>query len=187
VVHAPGPGLKRRRAIFTLSVCLPALSAADAFTTMAGTKNNKILAPTRPGPAMKLVMTVVLVAAALLLWRAVDRRRNKRTTTPSRALAHAPDNHPWRATSIIFDDDACAAVKAIGRHRFLDAERDVPQLPVPGCDVAKCRCRYAHHEDRRKDNEDRRHPAALHTELYEASGKHNRREGRRGRRKNDWS
>ncbi len=48
---------------------------------------------------------------------------------------------------------ACDAVQAFAGKRFLPQE--APQTPVPGCDQATCQCGYAHHSDRR-DEEDRR-------------------------------
>ena len=100
--------------------------------------------------------------------------------------AVAPRN-PWRATSIAHDARACDAVKAIGRRRFLDTEKQLPKLPLPDCNAERCNCKYVHHEDRRDESEDRRSPNALHAELYDRSGQVNRRERKRGRRKTDWS
>ncbi|MEO8445605.1 MAG: hypothetical protein ABI567_11425 [Gammaproteobacteria bacterium] len=47
----------------------------------------------------------------------------------------------------------CAAVQALAGQRFLPEE--APQMPLAGCDQASCQCGYAHHRDRR-DQEDRR-------------------------------
>ena len=97
----------------------------------------------------------------------------------------APRN-PWRATSIVHDEKACEAVKAIGGKRFLDTDRNIPKLPLPTCNVTRCKCKYVRHEDRRNVTEDRRHPNALQAELYDRSGEANRRARKRGRRKTDW-
>ena len=94
---------------------------------------------------------------------------------------------PYRATSIVHDDHACGAVKAIGSKRFLDTDRVIPALPLSDCDVAQCNCKYAHHEDRRKSHEDRRNPIALQSELYDRTGNTSRRTRKRGRRKTDWA
>ena len=98
----------------------------------------------------------------------------------------APRN-PWRATSIVHDENACNAVKAIGGKRFFDAERNIPKIPLPTCDATRCNCKFARHEDRRDSSEDRRMPNALHAELYDRTGKGNRRNRKRGRRKTDWA
>ena len=95
--------------------------------------------------------------------------------------------NPYRATSIVFDVNACDAVKAVGSKRFLDTERNLPVVPLPGCSVAKCNCKYAHYEDRRTSDEEQRHPSALLSQLYESTGKPNRRQKKRGRRKGDWA
>jgi hypothetical protein len=39
--------------------------------------------------------------------------------------------------------------------RFLSSA--APRIPLPDCDVMECKCRFAHHEDRRK-GDDRRNP-----------------------------
>jgi len=106
--------------------------------------------------------------------------KNRRENPP------APRN-PYRATSIVSDEGACEAVMAIGNKRFLDTERNIPKLPLPGCDVARCNCKYLHHEDRRASQEDRRIPNALQAQLYDRTGQVNRRARKRGRRKTDWA
>jgi len=117
----------------------------------------------------------------------LDRSPASRAPAKSRGRSTPQPRNPYRCTSIVAGDGACGAVKAIGNKRFLQVDRQVPTLPLPACDVAQCNCRYAHHEDRRESQEDRRHPAALQTELYDKSGNENRRGRRRGRRKNDWA
>ena len=103
----------------------------------------------------------------------------------SRKTAAKPRN-PYRATSIIYDDSACDAVKAIGKKRFLDRDRTTPELPLPDCTTFQCNCKYAYHEDRRVPHEDRRQLSTLQSELYDRAGKPNRRQRKRGRRKSDW-
>jgi len=110
-----------------------------------------------------------------------------RAPAKNRAASAPKPRNPYRCTSIVAGDGACAAVKAIGNTRFLQVERKVPTLPLPTCDAAQCNCKYAHHEDRRESQDDRRHPAALQTELYDKSGNQNRRDRKRGRRKTDWA
>ncbi|MCB1688904.1 MAG: hypothetical protein KDI33_10475 [Halioglobus sp.] len=93
---------------------------------------------------------------------------------------------PYRGISIVFEDCACEAVKKIGSKRFLLSDDDAPMLPLPACDAARCDCKYKHHDDRREEEHDRRFSSTLRTDLYEDSGKENRRAGkRRGRRKSD--
>lgn len=115
------------------------------------------------------VSIIVAVAAALGLRfirdtqaaaraKDLELRRNR----PSRIAAH-----PWHAVSIA-GSGGCGLVAQLSGRRFLSA--DAPLLPLPGCVVRPCRCRYVHHADRRA--EDRRFPfgvrqgapAATHTE-----------------------
>jgi hypothetical protein len=93
---------------------------------------------------------------------------------------------PFRGTSVVFEECACDAVKAIGKQRFLVAKGDIPMLPLSSCDASRCNCKYMHHDDRREDDDDRRLSAALKTELYEDTGNSNRRTKKRGRRESDF-
>jgi hypothetical protein len=105
-----------------------------------------------------------------------------RTTQPQRKPVA---KNPFRAVSIEAPDTACAAAKAIAGKRFLVAEHNVPQLPLGECDAASCTCTYAHHPDRREEQEIRRAPAGLRTQLHAFTDKMERRK-RRGRRSTDW-
>jgi hypothetical protein len=121
----------------------------------------------------------------------------KKTTQPSKqntarakrsSKADSESQTPmgaYRCTSIVYEESACAAVKAIGSKRFLAVDRNTPMLPLRECDQSKCNCKYMRHDDRREDNDDRRWAAALQTALYEEGGKEDRRMKRRGRRKTD--
>lgn len=146
------------------------------------------------GIRMKIIVLVLFVIAILALLIVMRSKVRKPSSTAaqankiraSKSSSVAPRN-PFRATSIVFEPSACEAVKAIGNKRFLDRDRDVPSLPLSDCTVTNCNCKYAHHDDRRETSEDRRHPSALQSELYESSGKSNRRAKKRGRRKSDWA
>jgi len=55
----------------------------------------------------------------------------------------------WRAVEIVCDHDACDASRGAAGDRYLAVE--APLLPLPDCDRrGQCKCRYRHHEDRRK-------------------------------------
>jgi hypothetical protein len=102
-----------------------------------------------------------------------------------RNTAPLPKN-PYRAISIVSGQSSCAAVKAIGTKRFLVEDGDIPQLPLSDCDVVKCACKYAHHENRRDDGGDRRAmDGSLRTQLFEHTEEKERRK-KRGRRSSDW-
>lgn len=53
----------------------------------------------------------------------------------------------WHAVSVVPGSRACKAAEALKGQRFLSKE--APQLPLPQCDTAECRCKYRHYEDRR--------------------------------------
>mgnify|MGYP001827553757 CR=1 FL=1 len=93
--------------------------------------------------------------------------------------------NPYRATSIVNESNSCAAVRSLLNVKFLDVDKKIPSLPVPGCNLGHCNCKYVHHEDRREDDGDRRAPISLGSALYEHSGDEDRRSSRGGRRKRD--
>lgn len=113
--------------------------------------------------------------------------QNNRNVSKKVAKRSIEVRNRWRATSIVPGENSCDAVKVIAGKRFLDVEKAVPKLPLQECDVALCSCKYAHHDDRRVTHDDRRTPNALHAQLYEQTGKANRRSRKRGRRKTDWA
>lgn len=138
-----------------------------------------------------LVFVVIAILALCIVMRSKTRKPNntvaKGNKNRASKTASVVPRHAYRATSIVFEASACEAVKAVGSKRFLDRDRDVPSLPLSDCTVANCNCKYAHHDDRREYADDRRHPSALQSSLYDSSGKQNRRKKKRGRRKSDWA
>jgi hypothetical protein len=54
----------------------------------------------------------------------------------------------WHAVAIVSGTNACAAVQAVAKQRFLS--KNAPRLPLPECTLpASCKCAYKHHKDRR--------------------------------------
>lgn len=100
-----------------------------------------------------LIAILVLLAAVLLLLRMRKRAGEaaKQVTTRPRRRK----NTTYHAVSIRFESSACAAAKDMSGRRFLATA--APRLPLPGCDVLGCKCRFAHHDDRRT-GKDRRNP-----------------------------
>ena len=88
------------------------------------------------------------------------------------------------AVSIESVGPCCEAVKELGDERLLVDE--APELPLPGCDLAKCGCVYHHYEDRRAVTVDRRLSTNLLTQLYEQATGNLERRRKKGRRKADW-
>lgn len=147
---------------------------------------------------MKLLGIILLLLAAGYLFGLLRRKPEtspsvgRVTSKPAKAAKNRPAKvqkveHPFSAKSIAPGESACAAVLAIGDKRFLDADKNIPVLPLDNCDASRCRCTYVQHEDRREYNEDRRHPNSLHSELYNKDGNSERRQRKRGRRKTDWA
>lgn len=125
---------------------------------------------------MKLFIATVFLAVVCFIVFKVKYGSQGKKLTP---------RNPFRATSIVPGFGACNAVKAVAGKRFLDVDKAVPRLPLSDCDAKKCRCNYEHHHDRREDQDGRRHPRSLQSDLYDQTGNEDRRGKRRGRRKTD--
>jgi hypothetical protein len=188
--HHEGALKNLRNTLFLLACCL---------VTNVGLKtgNDKIIEiiGCLGGKMNTLYIIVVLLVAIYLI---AARRKNSNGSPGTLGfnggnLQKTPRSNspvprkPYRATSIVHDDHACGAVKAIGNKRFLDTDRGIPALPLPDCNLSTCNCKYALHEDRREYDDDRRHPSALKSQLYDSAGDPNRRQEKRGRRKSDWA
>lgn len=61
--------------------------------------------------------------------------------------------NPYHAVSIIPGPRSCEASQKMQGVRFLSNE--APKLPLPGCGTVNCKCRYAHHTDRRESSDRR--------------------------------
>lgn len=136
-----------------------------------------------------IVLIVFIAITVVLLRRTKNGNTTKSRTKEIAKTTKSPRrrDNPYQAKSIIFNDTACDAVKAVGNKRFLDSERRIPKLPLSDCNKQQCDCRYERHKDRRAFNEDRRNPSPLHSDLHESVGETNRRQKKRGRRKDDWA
>jgi len=144
--------------------------------------------------ALFLIGIAVVVVLALVLrsnGKASGRKkvasgakaRTDKTGTKERAKS--PPANRYKAITITCGENACAAVLAIKDKRFLVKDQDIPPIPVPGCDAKKCICIYVHHEDRREEDNARRGPRGLRSDLHSYTAESERRT-KRGRRKSDW-
>ncbi len=99
---------------------------------------------------MLTVILIALVGAGLIGWRFVARQRRQR------AILAAVQNRTrsYHSVEVLAGFYSCGAAQQLAHARFLSDE--APSLPVPGCRVERCTCRYIHHDDRRED--DRRNP-----------------------------
>ena len=110
----------------------------------------------------------------------------KRSAGRSHKHNQAPPLNPFRATSIKPGKQACEAVLAVKRKRYLVARDDIPSLPLAGCTSFNCNCKYVKHSDRRNAMEgDRRALGGLRRELMSQARDTERRRVRRGRRSDD--
>ena len=114
--------------------------------------------------------------------RVGDQNTDGRPTPANRPPAGSATHHwisnPWHAVSVIPCRGACVAARESSRVRFLSKE--APVLPLSGCPLRVCECRYRHHEDRRRSL--RRTADVVSTNRY--WGGRERREAR-GRRATD--
>jgi hypothetical protein len=136
--------------------------------------------------ALAAVIGIALLLAARL---ASDSRlgssRGKalKVTRASHGGASGAPRKPYQSVSLVPGPSACEAVRNNKDQRFLT--REAPLLPLEGCGTEKCACKYVHHEDRRDGMSERRLPASLSTELFQHTGRPDRRM-QRGRRASDW-
>jgi hypothetical protein len=117
-----------------------------------------------------------------------DRFRSARSgATTRKEKVYPARRNPYRATSIVNERNPCPAVKKLLNIRFLDLDKRIPSLPVAGCNMGHCDCKYVHHDERREEGGDRRAPMALTSDLYAQSGHEDRRTERGSRRKSDFT
>ncbi len=104
---------------------------------------------------MGVVITIVI---AVILIAIIVKSRREETTNDRRSAASGRHNlaktgSQFHAVSLQFSDSACDAAKDMAGKRILASA--APRIPLSECDAAKCDCRFAHHNDRRR-GEDRR-------------------------------
>jgi hypothetical protein len=142
---------------------------------------------------MKILIIIALAIAAFLV---IGRMRANSGSTAKKPPAKtikakkrtappAAQQHPFRATSIVLGESPCEAVRALAEKPYLDKDRNTPLLPLADCTAARCTCKYAHQQDRRDMDEDRRFTSSLQSEIYSTSDNESRRIKRRGRRDYD--
>lgn len=137
---------------------------------------------------METLLLLVLVGLALLylLRRQGSGDPGKSRSKPSARKKAEPAKTPYRATLIITGEEACEAVRALADKPFLDSDQNTPNLPLANCTATRCRCRYAHRDDRRETEEGpRRVESGMQEANYHTSGNAERRFGDRGRRHDD--
>jgi hypothetical protein len=94
--------------------------------------------------AIGIVLTVILIVLLIMSKRTKAAREKRPTIT---AQADSTTTTKFHAVSIHSTSSACEAAKSMQGIRFLSSA--APRLPLPECDAADCKCRFAHHADRR--------------------------------------
>lgn len=102
-------------------------------------------------------MLVVILLLLTAIWWLMRKRRAGLSEVQKPAQRVKAKKTAYHAVSINFPSTACAAAKSMAGRRFLATAP--PKLPLPDCDARECRCRFAHHDDRRSGKE-RRNPFA---------------------------
>lgn len=102
-------------------------------------------------------MMVVVLLLLVAIWWLMRKRRAGQSELRKPAQRVNAKKTAYHAVSIRFQSNACAAAKAMAGRRFLATAP--PKLPLADCDAQECRCRFAHHDDRRSGKE-RRNPFA---------------------------
>lgn len=90
-----------------------------------------------------LLLSVVIIAAVVALYW-----RRMKSAVRSPALTQQKSN-PYHCVTVKFRKNACDPVRALESKRFL--AKEAPRLPLPGCTVKNCGCRFVHYDDRRSE------------------------------------
>lgn len=101
----------------------------------------------------KTLLFIALILAISWLVMRILRSSSKSEQPPAGQLTE--ETSAFHAVSLQYSSNACDAAKAMTGRRFLSSA--APRLPLPECDALECRCRFAHHSDRRT-GKDRRSP-----------------------------
>ena len=100
-------------------------------------------------------IVILLIALLMLIARMSASSKPPRPAgkPASRAAQEVKASTRWRAVRIAPGLICCDAVREYDEQVFLSSES--PTLPVDGCNVADCRCKYIHLEDRRTGSDRR--------------------------------
>ena len=106
---------------------------------------------------MNLITLVFVVILLGGLWWMIRLRRSPPAEDIPSSATQKPGSSQYHAVSIRVDSRACRSAKEMVGRRFLATA--APKLPLPGCELIDCECKFLHHQDRRA-NLDRRSPFA---------------------------
>jgi hypothetical protein len=79
----------------------------------------------------------------------LEQRQERRRDSASRPYPgqERRRDSPYHAVCVTAGHPSCEAAKQLGTLRFLAGQ--APSLPLAGCDMRPCECRYSHYSDRR--------------------------------------
>jgi hypothetical protein len=101
-----------------------------------------------------ITIAFILILLGALWWLLRLRRETTRDAAKTDSQPRSSTTQ-YHAVSIRVGKRACKPARDMVGRRFLASA--APKLPLPGCDVLDCDCRFSHHQDRRA-NRDRRSP-----------------------------
>jgi len=102
-------------------------------------------------------MLALILLLLIAIWILIRIRNSSKSDQPKSTVHAHKGNAVYHAVSIKHSGHACKAAEDMMGRRFLSTA--APKLPLPGCDVLDCSCRFIHHKDRRAGKE-RRSPFA---------------------------
>ena len=104
---------------------------------------------------MDVFLSVIAVVFLLGVLYVLRKKKPSSGKRPDADRPASSGDTTFHAVSIVYAQGACKAAFQLEGRRFLSSA--APRLPLPDCDVLECKCRFAHHDDRRK-GDDRRNP-----------------------------
>lgn len=102
-----------------------------------------------------IIGLLVLAIAVLVIYRSRRSGATGNKNTPKKSVDLLATTSKFHAVSIRTGLIACDAARALQGERFLSDA--APLIPLKGCDVDACQCKFVHHADRRT-GEERRSP-----------------------------
>ena len=106
---------------------------------------------------MDLKLLTLLLILLIAIWVLIRIRKSSGTDQTKTPVKEHKGDAVYHAVSIKLSGHTCKAAEDMVGRRFLSTA--APKLPLPGCDVLDCNCRFIHHKDRRA-GKDRRSPFA---------------------------
>ena len=102
---------------------------------------------------MNLTLLALLLLLLLAGWLFLRLRNSSAADQPDAQVRVNKGNTAYHAVSIKLSGHACKSAEEMTGRRFLSTA--APKLPLPGCDVLDCNCRFVHHKDRRAGHDRR--------------------------------